>query len=404
MKKIFTLFFALAASVEIMLGVKVGELYYNLNETNKTAEVTYKSLDNNYTFITISIPASITYGNKTYSVTSIDYQAFKGCSSLTSVTIPNSVTSIEANTFGGCSSLTSVTIPNSVTSIGEKAFYYCVSLTSVTIPNRVTSIAKGCFEDCSSLTSVTIPNGVTNIGERAFYGCENLTSVTIPNGVTTIQSRAFMGCVSITSITCKVLNPPSVGEATFVGVNRYIPLYVPAESVNLYKNHATWGILFANIRGIGTMPNYEHLYEIGDNQNWNPERGIEINKKANNIFEGTFAFSNNGDSYFGFITELSGNWDYVNQHRFGPASDGVVANIGDNDLHENMGNTNAFKISSGVYKFTVNLNEMKLTVAPATGIESIDGENNVMKVLEGGKLYILLPDGTKYSATGKKVE
>ena len=56
--------------------------------------------------------------------------AFDGCSSLTSVTIPNSVTSIGGDAFDGCTSLTSITIPNSVTSIGRDAFWNCSSLTS----------------------------------------------------------------------------------------------------------------------------------------------------------------------------------------------------------------------------------------------------------------------------------
>ena len=72
---------------------------------------------------------------------------------------------------------TSVTIPESVTSIRYEAFYYCSSLTSVTIPESVTSIGEYAFSGCSSLTSVTIPESVTLIGRGAFADCRLLTSV-----------------------------------------------------------------------------------------------------------------------------------------------------------------------------------------------------------------------------------
>ena len=79
---------------------------------------------------------------------------FSGCSSLTSITIPNSVTSIGYSAFSGCSSLISISIPNSVTSIGNYAFQYCESLTSISIPNSVTSIGNDAFSFCSSLDTL----------------------------------------------------------------------------------------------------------------------------------------------------------------------------------------------------------------------------------------------------------
>ena len=80
--------------------------------------------------------------------------------------------------FKGCSVLTSVTIPSSVTSIDLYAFEGCSGLTSLIIPSSVTSIERSAFKDCSGLTSLIIPSSVTKIGGAAFKGCSSLTSLT----------------------------------------------------------------------------------------------------------------------------------------------------------------------------------------------------------------------------------
>ena len=126
--------------------VEVDGIYYNLDKTSKTAEVTSR-YEYPYSGV-IEIPSSVTVNDSNYDVTAIGIVAFRNCSGLTSVTIPNSVTTIGDFAFEGCSGLTSVTIPNSVTSIGDYTFSACSGLTSVTIPNSVTSIEEGVFSSC----------------------------------------------------------------------------------------------------------------------------------------------------------------------------------------------------------------------------------------------------------------
>ncbi len=145
----------------------------------------------------IVIPA--TYNN--LPVKSIGDKAFRDCSSLTEIAIPDSVTTIGEFAFYYCSSLMEINIPDSVTTIGECAFSNCSRLTSVTIGNSVTTIWGGAFRDCSSLTEINIPDSVTLIGHYAFRDCSSLTSVTIGNSVTTIWGYAFSYCSKLTSIT-----------------------------------------------------------------------------------------------------------------------------------------------------------------------------------------------------------
>ena len=264
-KKIFTLLLAVTAGIGTMFAwdyerVHIGDLYYNLDATTKTAEVTYQFQwnTNNYSGLTTAIiPASVTYNSVKYSVTSIGERAFDDCSSLTSVTIPNSVTSIGESAFSDCTGLTSVTIPNSVTSIGTKAFSWCTGLTSVTIPNSVTSIGAEAFRICTSLTSVTIPNSVTSIGDYAFDGCSSLTSITIPNSVTSIGEGAFDGCSSLTSITIPN-SVTSIGTKAFAYCSGLTSITIP-NSVTSIGDRA-----FSGCSGLTSVTIGNSVTSIGD--------------------------------------------------------------------------------------------------------------------------------------------
>ena len=168
-------------------------------------------------------------------ITKVGYNAFSGCTGLTSVEIPEGVTTIEGCAFYGCSGLTSVTIPSTVTSIGVFAFQDCSSLTSVNIPEGVTSIGDYAFSGCSGLTSVAIPEGVTSISDYAFMSCTSLTSVTIPSTVTSIGNYAFSGCSGLTSVTIPS-TVTSIGDYAFSICSGLNPLTVPSTVTTIGDN------------------------------------------------------------------------------------------------------------------------------------------------------------------------
>lgn len=208
--------------------------------------------------------------------------AFAGCHSLESVTIPDSVTSICASAFYFCVSLENITIPDSVTSIGYRAFWYCRSLAGITIGDGVTSIgdyafketayiynennwvdgvlyinnhlidavdisscviksgtltiADNAFSGCWSLESIVIPDSVRSIGVWAFEDCVSLTSIFIPDGVTSIGERAFEGCASLSSIIIPK-GVTNIGGFTFTGCASLSSITIP-DSVTSIGNFA----------------------------------------------------------------------------------------------------------------------------------------------------------------------
>ena len=225
------------------------------------------------------------------SVTSIGEYAFEGCTSLTTIPLSESVTSIGESAFGGCTSLTSITIPESVTSIGESAFEGCTSLTSITIPESVTSIGERAFYGCRGITSINIPKTldissanlgflkdgfyyelwnwtmvevygssglmgdieipsgvslgdytfeVVAIGREAFLGNTDLTSIMIPESILMIGMIAFGGCKNLTSVICMATTPPICSYGLDFN-KKSVLLYVPCESIDLYRNHTYWG-------------------------------------------------------------------------------------------------------------------------------------------------------------------
>ena len=208
-------------------------------------------------------------------ITSIPWRDFKG--TITKVTLSAGVTGTVSYAFEGCSSLTTVNIPEN---------------------SQLINIETAMFQNCSSLASITIPMSVTSIGYYAFDGCSSLASITIPKSVAEIANYAFRNCGGLTSITIKSTTPPTIGYYSFVGVDMFV--YVPTGSVAAYKEAEHWSE-FANIQAIVSLVSSG---TCGDNLTW------ELTDDGKLTIEGTGAMYSYGwsdsplYSHHEFITEV----------------------------------------------------------------------------------------------------
>lgn len=151
-------------------------LIYTYNDDDSTvivkADATYKDLEG-----AVIIPKTVTYEEKTYTVTGIDVKAFYECANITSFRIPNTITAIGQSAFAKCTGLTTVTIPSSVKTIENNSLAGCTTLTSIEISNGVTEIGASAFAGSTAFASIVIPASVNIIGANAFKGCNLLKSI-----------------------------------------------------------------------------------------------------------------------------------------------------------------------------------------------------------------------------------
>ena len=256
-------------------------IYYNYINKKTELEVTYRGSSyssHEYTG-NVVIPESVTYNNKTYSVTSIGFDAFCGCSGLTSVEIPNSirtigqyafqnctglktiylpssVTSIESHAFENCSNIESAKLSLGITSMGSLSFKGCSSLSNMEIPSSVTTLGKDIFANCPNLTEVTINSNdivsstyssgnslanifgtqvqkyilgedVKSIGSYAFSGCTDMPSMTLPSSIKSIGSFAFQSCTKLNSIKLPSSGMESIGASAFSGCSVLSAIEIP---------------------------------------------------------------------------------------------------------------------------------------------------------------------------------
>ena len=217
-------------------------------------------------------------------MTTIGGSAFRDCTRLTGIVVPNGVTVINEYTFNGCTSLASASLPEGVTTIGNNAFRNCSSLSAFAMPSTVKSIGWYAFQNCSSLGGITIPAGVASMSNSPFEGCtgftwlewnavncsynggiptdnlehitigdgvtvlpgnfaknSKITEILIPSSVTNIGGYAFYGCTSLLSIISRAVVPPTVAnDYTFQTCYATAKLKVPRGVIEDYKAANYW--------------------------------------------------------------------------------------------------------------------------------------------------------------------
>ena len=397
---------------------------------------------------------SITIPN---SVTSIGNYAFFDCSGLTSVTIPTSVTSIGVGAFCNCSGLTSVNIPNSVTSIGEYAFSGCSGLTSVTIPNSVTSIGGSAFGWCSELDTVYFESATPpQLGDWAFENTPSSLKIIVPCGAIDAYRRGdghwYAYYSQIQSLPSAAIQTAPLVEGTGqVNVPQYICDTI-LEAIPAYGYHfVQWtDSVTDNPRIIDSEVEATYIAEFALDKHGRCGDDLLL-RWAYDSESQTLTISGNGtfnsNIYYGIeapaeMTSLviEDSVQSIGAYAFYGISSLTSVTLGqdvsiirENAFYncENLSiirnyrptPANVYSTSfDGVDKFTCTLYvpEGSVTMYSAatgwrdffnivgfnpTGYEDLSEEaSSIRKVFIDGHLYILHPDGTRYDATGKKVE
>ena len=213
---------------------------------------------------------------------SIGESAFEGCLALHSITIPTGVQCLDSSTFYNCISLAEVELGQSIEGIGDHCFALCSSLTSVALPDSVTEVGDYAFTDCTALTTVTLGSGIKSLGNNAFASCSTLGNVTLPEGMKSIGDYTFSNCEKIYSITIPA-TVESIGSCAFFNCNALYSIDCLATNVPTLGKYALHKYHFNNTHESGDAGNIEELsYTAIGSIIYVPATAVEAYQSADN--------------------------------------------------------------------------------------------------------------------------
>lgn len=258
-KRIGDMAFALSSVNEVILGDSVETIGYGAFNESTLSKINFpKSLKhigdsallNTPDLVTITVDSDNPYFDSREDCNALIETATNrlvaGAGNCTE--IPSTVTSITDFAFYGKDRLGHITIPGSISKVADFAFAACLNLSQVTFLEPTKRIGTLAFA-LSGLTSVVIPNSVDTIEGGAFDVCSKLKTVTLGTGLKYLGEMAFGkgdgGTSVIDAVICYATTPPTMAAANcFSGAYERATLFVPSESIALYKADPNWSQFF----------------------------------------------------------------------------------------------------------------------------------------------------------------
>ncbi len=187
-------------------------------------------------------------------LTSLGYKSFHSCDNNKYVKLPSTLKSISEYCFRYNTNLQQVDFSEGLTHIYRYAFYECYSLRSLNFPKSLYFIGDNAFSYNRSLSEVKFNEGLFQICDNAFYDCDGLTEVTLPSSLVLAYASPFDYCDNLRKVTCLSLEPPYMTDQIPLNCSMEgRELYVPALSINTYKQTAGWD-KFPTIKPIDYLP------------------------------------------------------------------------------------------------------------------------------------------------------